>query len=367
MKILLVAINAKYIHSNLAIYTLQSYAKSKGIDVEIAEYTINNYVDEIMSDIYRKKPDFIGFSCYIWNITYITEIAKELRKVLPNTHIWFGGPEVSYESENYLQEHDFIDGIMIGEGEETLCELIKTYEDIDEKSCIYNSLKNIKEIVYMDKSKKIEESNSMNVDNKYSVVNTGMRPYIDLDTVPFPYENIDKFANRIIYYESSRGCPYSCSYCMSSIDKRVRYRSMDLVKKELKFFIDNNISQVKFVDRTFNCNKQRTLDIWKFIKENDNGITNFHFEVSADILSDEEINMMKDMRPRLIQLEIGVQSTNEKTIEAIKRKMDFNKLSEIVNKINDTKKVHQHLDLIAGLPYEDYESFKNSFNDVYNL
>ena len=396
MKVLLVAINAKYIHSNLAIYTLQAYAKSKGIDVEIAEYTINNYAEEIMADIYRKKPDFLGFSCYIWNISYVTDIAKELHKVLPNTAIWFGGPEVSYESENYLKEHTYVDGIMIGEGEETLCELVRSYEEyfketlikqeennviesnaelikgvkgIEEENKeilkndprIVSRLKNIRGIVIRNQ---VNESKS---DAEIQIVNTGMRPYLDMDAVPFPYDNIDKFANRIIYYESSRGCPYSCSYCMSSIDKRVRFRSMELVKKELKFFIDNNITQVKFVDRTFNCNKQRTLEIWKFIKENDNGITNFHFEISADILSDEEIEMMKDMRPRLIQLEIGVQSTNEKTIEAIKRKMDFAKLSDIVSRINDTKKVHQHLDLIAGLPYEDYASFRLSFNDVYGL
>lgn len=396
MKVLLVAINAKYIHSNLAIYTLQAYAKSKGIDVEIAEYTINNYAEEIMADIYRKKPDFLGFSCYIWNISYVTDIAKELHKVLPNMAIWFGGPEVSYESENYLKEHTYVDGIMIGEGEETLCELVRSYEEyfketlvkqeennviesnaelikgvkgIEEENKgilknaprIVSRLKNIRGIVIRNQ---VNESKS---DAEIQIINTGMRPYLDLDEVPFPYNNIDKFANRIIYYESSRGCPYSCSYCMSSIDKRVRFRSMELVKKELKFFIDNNITQVKFVDRTFNCNKQRTLEIWKFIKENDNGITNFHFEISADILSDEEIEMMKDMRPRLIQLEIGVQSTNEKTIDAIKRKMDFAKLSDIVNRINDTNKVHQHLDLIAGLPYEDYESFRLSFNDVYGL
>ena len=268
---------------------------------------------------------------------------------------------------------------MIGEGEETLCELVKVYEEYQKDTKI-NSLENDKDKSLtsdnrelISRLKKIngivikEEQISGELCEQININNTGMRPYMDMDTIPFPYDNIDKFANRIIYYESSRGCPYSCSYCMSSIDKRVRFRSMELVKKELKFFIDNKITQVKFVDRTFNCNKQRTIELWKFIKENDNGITNFHFEISADILSDEEIEMMKDMRPRLIQLEIGVQSTNEQTIDAIKRKMDFKKLSNIVNRINSTKKVHQHLDLIAGLPYEDYESFKKSFNDEYGL
>lgn len=362
MKILLVAINAKYIHSNLAIYTLQTYAKNKGIDIEIAEYTINNYEEEIMADIYKKKPDFIGFSCYIWNITYINNIAKELHKVLPNTHIWYGGPEVSFETENYLKEHDYVEGIMIGEGEETICEIIEAYgtELNKENIEIGNTCNN--KITY-----KLSDIKGVVVRDEDKIINTGMRPYIDMDSVPFCYDDIEHFQNRIIYYESSRGCPYSCSYCMSSIDKRVRFRSMELVKKELKFFIDKNIKQVKFVDRTFNCNKQRTLDIWNFIKENDNGITNFHFEVSADILSQEEIDCMKDMRTGLIQLEIGVQTTNLKTIDAIKRKMDFDKLTCVVKQINDTKRVHQHLDLIAGLPYEDLESFKKSFNDVYAL
>ena len=348
MKILLVAINAKYIHSNLAVYTLRAYAKKMGYDVEIAEYTINNYPEEIMADIYKKKPDFIGFSCYIWNIDYVEDITRELKKVMPNTHIWYGGPEVSYNSMDYLAQHNYIEGIMIGEGEETLCELIKHYEDGEPQE----KLRDILGLV-------------TRIDDH--IISTGVRQYINMDSIPFVYKDLSEFENKIIYYESSRGCPYSCSYCMSSIDKRVRFRSMELVKEELKFFLDNKVNQVKFVDRTFNCNKERTIEIWKFIKENDNGVTNFHFEVSADILSDEEIEVMKDMRPRLIQLEIGVQSTNEKTIKAIKRKMDFAKLSNIVKKINDTKKVHQHLDLIAGLPYEDIESFKKSFNDVYGL
>ena len=308
MKVLLVAINAKYIHSNLAVYTLRAYAKKMGLEVEIAEYTINNYTEEIMADIYKKNPDFIGFSCYIWNIEYVNNIARELKKVLQSTHIWYGGPEVSYESEDYLREHRYVDGIMIGEGEETLCELIKTYESfMDNKGRLNDKLED-----------ELASIKGIVIRREDTIVNTGMREYMDIDNIPFPYEHISDFENRIIYYESSRGCPYSCSYCMSSIDKRVRYRSIDLVKRELQYFIDNNVTQVKFVYRTFNCNKQRTLEIWKYIKEHDNGITNFHFEISADILSDEEIDMMRDMRPHLIQLEIGVQSTNEKTIQAIK-------------------------------------------------
>jgi len=353
MKTLLVAINAKYIHSNLAVYTLRSYAKNKGIDIELAEYTINNFAEEIMADIYKKKPDFIGFSCYIWNIEYVEAISRELKKVLPNTHIWYGGPEVSYNSEDYLVSHNYVDGIMIGEGEETLCQLIQYYRGIESDDLnIRIDISQIQGIV-------------TRIDGR--VTNTGVRPYMNMDDVPFVYNDLSEFENKIIYYESSRGCPYSCSYCMSSIDKRVRFRSMELVKKELQYFLDNKVSQVKFVDRTFNCNRERTKEIWTYIKEHDNGVTNFHFEVSADILTDEEIDIMKDMRPRLIQLEIGVQSTNLDTIDAIKRKMDFEQLSTIVRKINDTKRVHQHLDLIAGLPYEGMESFKKSFNDVYGL
>ncbi len=381
MKILLVAINAKYVHSNLAVYTLRSYAKKQGIDVEIAEYTINNYEEEILADIYKKKPDFIGFSCYIWNVEYVENISRELKKVLPHTHIWYGGPEVSFNSEDYLSSHRYVDGIMIGEGEETICELIRYYENehISSDNDRIEKLKECDICATTDITEEAQESEDKIIRTKLSdikgivtrsndaIINTGMRPYMNMDDVPFVYEDLSEFENRIIYYESSRGCPYSCSYCMSSIDKRVRFRSMDLVKKELQFFLDNKVSQVKFVDRTFNCNRERTKEIWNYIKEHDNGITNFHFEVSADILSDEEIELMKDMRPRLIQLEIGVQSTNLETIDAIKRKMDFERLSDIVKKINDTKRVHQHLDLIAGLPYEGLDSFKKSFNDVYGL
>lgn len=339
---LIVAINAKYIHSNLAIYSIRAYCKKCGIDLDIAEFTINQKTDSMLKEIYKKKPDFIGFSCYIWNIEFVLKLAGEVKRVLPDVTIWLGGPEVSYDAANVIADNDFVDGVMIGEGEITFSMVIKAYEKGDDVSQIPG--------VAVRGSITVHEAE-----------------YMNMDDIPFPYENFKDMEHRIIYYESSRGCPYSCSYCLSSVDKRVRFRSMELVKKELKVFIDANVPQVKFVDRTFNCDRKRTKEIWEFIRDNDNGITNFHFEISADIITDEEIELLHSLRPGLVQLEIGVQTTNEKTVQAIRRKMDFEKLSYVVNRIHETGNVHQHLDLIAGLPYEDYASFRNSFNDVYAL
>lgn len=342
MRNLIVAINAKYIHSNLAIYSIRAYCKKCGINLDIAEFTINQKTDSMLKEIYKKKPDFIGFSCYIWNIEFVLKLAGEVKRVLPDVTIWLGGPEVSYDAANVIANNDFVDGVMIGEGEITFSRVIKAYEKGDDVSQIPG--------VAVRGSIKVHEAE-----------------YMNMDDIPFPYENFKDMEHRIIYYESSRGCPYSCSYCLSSVDKRVRFRSMELVKKELKVFIDANVPQVKFVDRTFNCDRKRTKEIWEFIRDNDNGITNFHFEISADIITDEEIELLHSLRPGLVQLEIGVQTTNEKTVQAIRRKMDFEKLSYVVNRIHETGNVHQHLDLIAGLPYEDYASFRNSFNDVYAL
>jgi Fe-S oxidoreductase len=348
MKILLAAINAKYIHSNLAIYSLKGYSAKYKEQIQLAEYTINNYLEDIISDIYKKKPDFIGLSCYIWNISMVKAVARELHKVLPDTKIWLGGPEVSYDAESELAECNYIDGIMIGEGEATFLQLMEYYIDG------IGSLEEISGIAYLQKTNQ-------------TVVRTEWRRPLDLNDIPFPYDNIEQFENKIIYYESSRGCPYSCSYCLSSIEKGIRLRDADLVKKELMIFLNHKIPQVKFIDRTFNCNRNHAMEIWQFIKEQDNGITNFHFEISADLLREEELNLIQTFRTGLIQLEIGVQSTNKETIEAINRNMDFENLSKSVKRIHKEKNIHQHLDLIAGLPYENYESFRNSFNDVYML
>lgn len=347
MKILLVACNAKYIHSNLAVYDLQAYASDYADHIVLKEYTINQQKDDIMRDIYLEHPDVVCVSCYIWNLSFVKELMADLIKILPGVDFWAGGPEVSYDAEKFLTENSEFKGVMVGEGEETFKELAGYYVEKNPQD-----LKNMTGIYYRDGDQ---------------IIHNGWRQIMDLSSIPFIYKDLSEFKNRIIYYESSRGCPFSCSYCLSSIDKKLRFRDTETVKKELQFFIDNKVPQVKFVDRTFNCKHDHAMAIWKYINEHDNGVTNFHFEISADLLREEELQEMSTMRPGLIQLEIGVQSTNPDTIKAIHRTMDFEKLKGIVDRIHSFGNIHQHLDLIAGLPYEDYDSFRHSFNDVYAL
>ena len=384
-KILLVALNAKYIHSNLAVYSLRAYAAKHGMSVELAEYTINHRTDYILEEIYRKHPDVICFSCYIWNIEQIRELAWELHRLLPQVPIWGGGPEVSYETEKFLTENPAFTGLMCGEGEKTflsLCEYYKNaslpctmeddhiaktpvsctteqvgYEPVEmgnrrPESDVLDGLRDISGLVFRQGD---------------GFVHTPPREPMNMDELPFCYDHLEDFQNRIIYYESSRGGPYSCSYCLSSVDKRLRFRSLELVLPELQFFIDRKVPQVKFVDRTFNCSHEHAMGIWKYLVEHDNGITNFHFEVSADLLRPEEIALMKTMRPGLIQLEIGVQSVNPVTIREIHRTMNLSSLEKIVQQIHAGRNIHQHLDLIAGLPFEDFESFRHSFDEIYAL
>ena len=348
-KILLTAINAKYIHSNLAVYSLKAYAQSfldhninDAAEIEIAEYTINQQIDDILMDIYKRKPDMLLFSCYIWNISYVELLAAEIVKICPQVAIWLGGPEVSYDAKEVLARLSQVEGVMKGEGEQTFLQLVRG-DRFDE----------IQGISYRDK--------------EGFIVENPWRPAADLSEIPFVYKDMRDFEHKIVYYESSRGCPFSCSYCLSSIDKKLRFRNIELVEQELQFFIDAKVPQVKFVDRTFNCSHVHAMRIWQFLKEHDNGITNFHFEISADLLNEEEIELIQSLRPGLIQLEIGVQSTNEQTIREIRRSMDFEKVEKIVMRIKENGNVHQHLDLIAGLPFEDMESFKRSFNAVYAL
>ena len=347
MKILLAACNAKYIHSNLAVYDLQAYASDYADHIVLKEYTINQQKDDIMRDIYLEHPDVVCVSCYIWNLSFVKELMADLIKILPGADFWAGGPEVSYDAEKFLTENSEFKGVMVGEGEETFKELAGHYVEKNPQN-----LKNMTGICYRDGDQ---------------IIHNGWRQIMDLSSIPFIYKDLSEFKNRIIYYESSRGCPFSCSYCLSSIDKKLRFRDTETVKKELQFFIDNKVPQVKFVDRTFNCKHDHAMAIWKYINEHDNGVTNFHFEISADLLREEELQEMSTMRPGLIQLEIGVQSTNPDTIKAIHRTMDFEKLKGIVDRIHRFGNIHQHLDLIAGLPYEDYDSFRHSFNDVYAL
>ena len=350
MKLALIGINAKYIHSNLALLNLRSYANEFQANIEIAEYTINNSIDHIVEEIYKLKADILCFSCYVWNIRQIDEVISELNKILPEGQIWLGGPEVSFFATEYLSKHKKVKGVMCGEGETIFLNLCKHY--------IENSiaLQEISGIVYRDES---------------GIVENKSESIMDMDSIPFGYDEYadfdTRYAHKIIYYESSRGCPFRCSYCLSSVDKKLRYKSLEKVFHELSFFIKHRVSQVKFVDRTFNCDKSRSMAIWTFLNENDNGITNFHFEIAADILSDEEVELLTTFRPGLIQLEIGVQTTNTCTLKEINRTADFTVISHRVRQIQRGKNIHQHLDLIAGLPYEDLESFHQSFNDVFSI
>ena len=392
MKFLLAAINAKYIHSNPGVYSLRAFARTKipGADIEIGEYTINHQMDLILQDIYRRKPDFIGFSCYIWNISYIMEIVRDVKKVLPEAEIWLGGPEVSYDAKKVLTRESDVRGIMRGEGELTFTELVRAYLQREKTSVpdgytgesfrgqAKEKTSGCAENTRMPENAEGENAHSDRLDLSqipgitYRAANGeieehGPQRLLSLDEIPFYYDDMAGFENRIVYYESSRGCPFSCSYCLSSIDKTVRFRSLDLVLPELQFFLDHKVPQVKFVDRTFNCKREHTLGIWRYLVEHDNGVTNFHFEVSADIFDEEELELIGKMRPGLIQLEIGVQSTNPDTIREIHRHMDLVKLKRAVDRVYDYRNTHQHLDLIAGLPYENYESFMRSFDDVYRM
>ena len=356
MKVLLAAINAKYIHSNLGIYSLKTYGEkmlkewglAEQAEISLAEYTINHQMEQILQDIYKRKPDVIGFSCYIWNISYVKVILADIKKVLPDVKIWAGGPEVSYHGEAFLKEEPAVDLVMMGEGEITFAHFLKALLEGED-------LKQVPGLMVR------------NADGTFT--DTGFRQVMDMSQIPFPYAFMDmkELEHRIIYYESSRGCPFSCAYCLSSIDKKLRFRSLDLVLPELEWFLQAKVPQVKFVDRTFNCKKSHAMAIWQYIRDHDNGVTNFHFEIAADLLDKDELDLLSTMRPGLVQLEIGVQSTNEKTLEAIRRKTDIEEIREITETINIWHNIHQHLDLIAGLPWEDLKRFKQSFNDVYEM
>ena len=420
MRFLLCGINAKYIHSNLAIFSLKAYADRKkipGAEIILKEYTINNYVEDILQDLYEEKADVVIFSCYIWNISFVRELAAELKKVSPDVKIWAGGPEVSYAANKFLMENPTFDLIMQGEGEEVFSELIrltveekcrikdvykqseskkvlsgivekrysierkqavKEEKDIEDKHFagednVYptnyidmSKLRKLQGIAVWDFSGEAALGNAeSNIGNKTKIINTGFATLMNMDTIPFVYEDFHLFEHKILYYETSRGCPFCCSYCLSSVDKTVRFRSLPIVKKELDAFLEAKVPQVKFVDRTFNCNRQRAIDIWSYLVEHDNGITNFHFEISSDLLGEEELELFAKMRPGLIQLEIGVQSTNGETVDAIHRHMDLDKLFHYVDSVHELGNIHQHLDLIAGLPYENYERFGCSFDDLY--
>lgn len=382
MKILLIAVNAKYIHSNLAVYSLKAYADrvyhtkysdgragsgqadcadssgnknwsdgrafSGQPEIGIVEYTVNQRPEELLADLYRRRPDAVAFSCYIWNWRIIEELLTEIPKIMPELPVWLGGPEVSFDPERVLQEYPMVKGIMAGEGEETFYQLVSHYGGDPERK----SLSSIQGILYREEG---------------CIHRTGERSLLSMDSLPFLYDRPEVFQNRIVYYESSRGCPFRCSYCLSSIDKTVRFRSPDLVKEELRVFLSHKVAQVKFVDRTFNCKKAHAMEIWQYILEHDNGITNFHFEIAAELLDEEALVLLGQMRPGLIQFEIGVQTTNPRVLQEICRSTELDKLEMAVARLREQRNIHIHLDLIAGLPYEDHTSFRASFCKVYAM
>lgn len=426
MKILLTAINAKYIHSNLAVYSLKAYAEkyykekyhtgeydTKEYDtkkyyprkykedakkelpkIEIREFTINYSIDEILKELYQEKPDVLCFSCYIWNITCVRLLIKEIKVLLPDTDIWLGGPEVSYDAEEFLQEFSEPEGILYGEGERVFANLCIYYAKAGYTRCQLRKKRRYDEDMEIDLYEESKFNDIINLNGiiyrkeencgtKAQIISNPPEPPIDLSELPFPYADLKTQENgtrqlipntlikdlkhRIIYYESSRGCPFSCSYCLSSVEKYLRFRDLEIVKQEIQFFLDCQVKQVKFIDRTFNCKKSHAISIWSYLLEHDNGVTNFHFEISADLLDEEELELLKKLRPGLIQLEIGVQSTYEKTIQEIHRTMKLSKLKRAVAQIREFNNVNLHLDLIAGLPYEDLKIFRKSFNDVYHM
>lgn len=367
MKIVLAALNAKYVHSNLAVYDLEAYAKkqqrraeeglqtkdTEWAEIVVKEYTINHNLDSILQSLYQEKAAVVAFSCYIWNIQEILMIARELKKVLPDVRIWFGGPEASYDGHRLLEQYPFVEGIMLGEGEVTFYELTRIWQQTKDVRQIFLGYEDVLGIVYRN--------------GEGTICRNPVRPQMRLDELPFIYTDLSSFQNKILYYETSRGCPFSCSYCLSSIDKKVRFRSLKLVERELSFFLEKRVPQVKFIDRTFNCNREHALAIWRYITAHDNGVTNFHFEVAADLIGEEELALFQTMRPGLIQLEIGLQSTNPATIREIRRVMDVERLRKNMLTIRSFGNIHQHLDLIAGLPYEDFATFQQSFQEAYAM
>ncbi|EPY6470839.1 B12-binding domain-containing radical SAM protein [Clostridium sporogenes] len=343
MKALLVAINSKYIHSNLALRYLRASTEDLNYECMLKEFTINDRKENILEKIIMEKADLVAFSCYIWNLEYVEELANLIKLVKPSTEIVFGGPEVSYDSESFLRK---VPGeyIIKGEGEETFREFIKC--KIENKS--------------LDKVK------GLYIKTLNGIEYTGERHNISMNSVVFPYKKEEDLKNKIVYYEASRGCPFKCKYCLSSTLHGVRFHYIERVKKEIKFLVDKNVKLIKFVDRTFNCNHKFAMEVWEYIINLDTDAT-FHFEISADLLTKEELDILSKSKEGRIQFEVGVQTTNNEVLKNINRHVNFETIKEKVEELKKLKNIKQHLDLIAGLPGEDYDSFKNSFNDVYSI
>lgn len=348
MKVLLTTLNSKYVHSNLALKYLYAVSTEAGHNIELREFTVNNPDDYIYGELLRNDYDLICFSSYVWNIEKTLYLVENVKKAIPEIKVLLGGPEVTWRGPDIMKKNRNVDFILTGEGEETFPKLLNALAEPD----VSSNFEGINGLLYRHDGK--------------IYVNPATAP-VDFTAVPFPFHSLVGESDKIMYYESARGCPFACSYCVSAIEKGIRPLPIDRVKADLSYFVYKGVKQVKFVDRTFNYNDARCMDILRYLMETDNGVTNFHFELCGDIISPELLNLLEKARPGLFQFEIGVQSTNETTLTAINRRCDFPKLSANVERIMNMKNIHLHLDLIAGLPHEDYEGFANSFNDVYRL
>ncbi|MBI6019548.1 DUF4080 domain-containing protein [Clostridium perfringens] len=343
MKILLTAINSKYIHSNLAVRYLKAFTKDLDFQGDIKEFSINDRVENILEGIIEEKPDVVAFSCYIWNMEFVNRLAELIKLVDPNIEILYGGPEVSYEGKEFLENHEG-EYVIVGEGEKTFREFV----------------------LYKLGEGKIEDIKGLNYKRDGKVFENPKRPEMDMNELVFPYTYEEDINNKIVYYEASRGCPFKCKYCLSSVMHGVRFLDVERVKKELKYFMERGLKLVKFVDRTFNCNREYTVELLKYLSEQETE-TRFHFEVAADLLTEEQIEILNNAPKGRFQLEVGVQTTNNEVLHNINRYITYENIKEKVLKVASGKNVMQHLDLIAGLPGEDLESFKKSFNDVHAI
>ncbi|HAT4161190.1 TPA: DUF4080 domain-containing protein [Clostridium perfringens] len=343
MKILLTAINSKYIHSNLAVRYLKAFTKDLDFQGDIKEFSINDRVENILEGIIEEKPDVVAFSCYIWNMEFVNRLAELIKLVDPNIEILYGGPEVSYEGKEFLENHEG-EYVIVGEGEKTFREFV----------------------LYKLGEGKIEDIKGLNYKRDGKVFENPKRPEMDMNELVFPYTYEEDINNKIVYYEASRGCPFKCKYCLSSVMHGVRFLDVERVKKELKYFMERGLKLVKFVDRTFNCNREYTVELLKYLSEQDTE-TRFHFEVAADLLTEGQIEILNNAPKGRFQLEVGVQTTNNEVLHNINRYITYENIKEKVLKVAAGKNVMQHLDLIAGLPGEDLESFKKSFNDVHAI
>ena len=346
MNTLLLAINSKYIHTNLAVRYLKEYSRQQGFDgVDFVEYTINQHLPDIIEEVYRLRPKVLLLSCYIWNVDMMMDFAADYKQISPDTLIIAGGPEVSYNSRQALEEHPAIDMIIAGEGEKPFVQLLE----------------------HLNGQRSIEEVRSLSYRCSGEITENPWEEEIDLAELPFAYMDLPDLQHKIVYFESIRGCPFRCSYCLSSIIKNVRYMPLEQACAYLQIFLDAKVPQVKFVDRTFNCKKEHAMGIWKYLVEHDNGITNFHFELTAHLMDEEMLQFLSTVRQGLFQFEIGVQSTNEDTIKEIRRATSTDKLLETCRRIDAAKNIHLHLDLIAGLPHEGFDSFGRSFDRVMSI